>query len=315
MKLIIQIPCYNEETTLPSVLWEIPKKIDGIDEILTMIIDDGSSDNTLQVAQKHGVDIIIAHRGNKWLGNAFSTGLHEALAQGADILVNTDGDNQYPGKYIPDLVAPIIAWEADIVIWDRQTDSVEHFSASKKFFQKFGSSMVRQLSGVDIIDSVSGFRAYSREALLALNITSDFSYAVDTLVQAGSKKLKITNTPITINAPTRESRLFKNMWEHMFQTGTILTRVYSMYHPMRVFFALALSFGLLGFFGVMRFLYFYIQNPENTGHIQSLILSGTLLIMASVFFSLGIIADLIAKNRKLIEDDLYLTKKNYYSRK
>lgn len=314
IKLIVQIPCYNEEKTLWSVLCEIPKSIPGIAIIETMIIDDGSSDSTLDIAKKHKVDHIIKHVGNKWLGQAFRTWTHVALKAWADILINTDGDNQYPGKYIPDLVAPIVAGKADIVMWDRQTQSIQHFSWMKKFFQKTGSSLVRYLSGTDVPDSVSWFRAYSRWALYRINITSDFSYAVDTLVQAGSKKIKIAHVLITTNPPTRTSRLFKNMFHHMYETLSILLRVYAMYNPLRVFFTIAVVFSCIGSAWILRFLYYYFTVDGNTGLIQSLLLSGTFLIIASIFFSLGIIWDLIAKNRKLIEDNLYITKKLYYKK-
>lgn len=315
MKLIIQVPCYNEEKTLSSVLSELPTKIEGIDEIETMIIDDGSSDKTIQVANDHKVDHIVKHVWNKGLWNAFKSGVEKALREWADILVNTDGDNQYPGKYIPALVTPVIEWKADFVMWNRQTKKIQHFSPIKKFFQWLGSLLVRILSGTKVPDSVSGFRAYSREALLRLNVTSDFSYAVDTLVQAGSKKIKIDYIPMTTNKPTRPSRLFKNIWQHMCKTLSILLRVYAMYHPMRLFFSFASIFFILGSLGVLRFLYFYFTVTGPTGHIQSLILSWALLTIATIFFALGIIWDLIAKNRKLIEDNLYFTKKVYFDKK
>ena len=315
MKLIIQIPCYNEEQTLGDVLLEIPKKIPGISKIETMIIDDGSSDKTIEIAKKYKVDHIVQHVGNKWLWNAFRSGVHKALKAWADILVNTDGDNQYPGKYITELVQPIVAWKADIVMWDRQTSSISHFSPLKKFFQWLGSLMVRVLSGTGVPDSVSWFRAYSRDSLYKLNVTSDFSYAVDTLVQAGSKKIKVDHILITTNKPTRKSRLFKNIWQHMTQTFSILIRVYAMYHPLKLFFTLGASFFVIGFLWILRFLYFYLTIDGNTGRVQSLILSGSFLTIATIFFSLGVIGDLIAKNRKLIEDNLYLTKKMYYKKK
>lgn len=315
MKLIIQIPCYNEEQTLPQVLKELPKKIPGISKIETLIIDDGSSDKTVQIAQKHKVDYIVEHRGNKWLGNAFRSWVSKALSEGADILVNTDGDNQYPGKYIEKLVAPILEKKADFVMWDRQTHTISHFSPLKKFFQWLGSLIVRTLSGTNVPDSVSGFRAYSREALLRLNVTSDFSYAVDTLMQAGSKKIHVSHVPIKTHKPTRDSRLFSSMWQHMTQTLSILLRVYAMYHPMKLFFTLWSIFFIIWSLGIVRFLYFYITIDWNTGRVQSLILSGTFLTIATIFFALGIIGDLIAKNRKLIEDQLYITKKSYYNRK
>lgn len=315
MKLIIQIPCYNEEKTLWDVLSEIPKKIPGISTIETMIIDDGSRDDTIKVAKKYKVDYIVQHVWNKWLGNAFRTWVHKALKNGADILVNTDGDNQYPWKYISELVQPIIQKQADIVMWDRQTASINHFSPLKKFFQWFGSLLVRILSGTKVTDSVSWFRAYSRDSLYKLNVTSDFSYAVDTLMQAGSKRIKIEHIFITTNKPTRKSRLFKNMWQHMYQTFSILMRVYAMYHPLKLFFSIGSIFFTLWSLWIIRFLYFYITIDGDTWKIQSLILSGTLLTIAMILFSLWVIWDLISKNRKLIEDDLYLTKKMYYKKK
>jgi glycosyltransferase involved in cell wall biosynthesis len=315
MKLIIQVPCYNEEGTLASVLSELPTKIDGIDEIETMIIDDGSSDKTIKIANKFNVDYIIKHVGNKGLWNAFKSGVEKALREWADILVNTDGDNQYPWKYISALVTPVINGEADFVMGNRQTKNIKHFSPIKKFFQWLGSFMVRTLSWTKVPDSVSWFRAYSREALLRLNVTSDFSYAVDTLVQAWSKKIKVAYIPMTTNKPTRPSRLFKNIWQHMYKSLSILLRVYAMYHPMRLFFSFATLFFILGSLGIMRFLYFYFTTIGTTGHVQSLILSWALLTIATVFFALGIIWDLIAKNRKLIEDNLYFTKKNYFEKK
>jgi glycosyltransferase involved in cell wall biosynthesis len=279
-----------------------------------MIIDDGSHDKTIEIAKKHNVDYIVEHIWNKGLGNAFRSWVHKALKHWADILVNTDGDNQYPSKYIADLVQPIVKGKADIVMGDRQTASISHFSPLKKFFQWLGSLMVRVLSGTKVADSVSWFRAYSRDSLYKLNVTSDFSYAVDTLMQAGSKKIKIDHILITTNKPTRKSRLFKNMWQHMYKTFSILIRVYAMYHPMKLFFSLGSVFFIAGVLGIIRFLYFFITIDGPTGHVQSLILSGTFLMIATIFLALGIIWDLIAKNRKLIEDDLYLTKKMYYKK-
>lgn len=315
MKLIIQIPCFNEEKTLKTVLEELPKKIDWIDVIETMIIDDWSSDDTIKIAQEMKVNHIIKHIWNKWLWNSFKTWVHTALLNGADILVNTDWDNQYPWKYIPDLVKPILDWKSDFVMWNRQTSKINHFSILKKFFQWLWSAMVRLLSWTNVPDSVSGFRAYSREALLKINVTSDFSYAVDTLIQAGSKKIKIDYVNITTNAPTRPSRLFKNMWHHMYKTTNLMLRVYAMYNPLRIFLSIAFVFFVIWSIWVIRFMYFYIENPVDTWKIQSLILAWTALTISCVFFALWIISDLIAKNRKLIEDDLYLTKKSYYERR
>ena len=314
MKLIIQIPCYNEEKTLLSVLEELPTQIKWIDVIETMIIDDWSSDKTIEIASNFGIDYIVKHIWNKGLWNAFKSWVHKALLEWADILVNTDWDNQYPWKYIKDLVKPIIKGKADIVMWNRQTSKIKHFSAIKKFFQWFWSFMVRSLSWTKVPDSVSGFRAYSKESLLRLNVTSDFSYAVDTLVQAGSKKLKIADILMETNAPTRPSRLFKNIFHHMSKTSQILLRVYAMYNPMKMFFRFATIFFILGSIWIWRFMYYYITVDWDTGKIQSLTLSWVFLIIAIQFFAMWIIWDLMAKNRKLIEDDLYLTKKQYYEK-
>lgn len=314
MKLIIQIPCYNEEKTLLSVLKALPTKIDGIDEIETMIIDDGSNDKTIEVATKFWVDYIVKHVGNKWLGNSFRSWVHKALLEWVDILVNTDGDNQYPGKFIPQLVQPILEKQADIVMGNRQTSKIQHFSFLKKILQWIGSFVVRILSGTNVPDSVSGFRAYSKEALLKINITSDFSYAVDTLIQAGNKKLKITDINITTNAPTRPSRLFKNMFHHIYKTTQIMFHVYSMYHPLRVFFLLGSPLFIIWVVGITRFLYYYFLFPVGTGKVQSLIIAGASLVISIQFFALWIIWNLIAKNRRLIEDNLYLSKKQYYEK-
>ncbi len=312
MKLIIQIPCYNEEATLWEVLSEIPKKIPGIETIETQIIDDWCSDNTVKVAKKYKVTHVLQHSKNMWLWNAFNTGVKNALQQWADILVNTDWDNQYPGEYITDLVQPIINEQAEIVIWDRETKKIAHFSPIKKFFQWLWSSIVRLASGTNIPDSVSWFRAYSRESLLQLNVTSRFSYAVDTLIQAGKKNIAITHVKISTNPPTRPSRLFKNMFHHMFKTSQIIFRIYTMYNPLKIFSRLAGIFAIIWSLWIVRFLYFFYLNPENTGKIQSLILSGVFIIAAIQFFALWIIGDLIAKNRQLIEDNIYLNKKKFY---
>lgn len=314
MKLIVQIPCYNEEETLLSVLKEIPKKIDWIKEIEIQIIDDWSKDETIKVAENFWVDYIVKHIWNKWLWEAFKSWIENALLNWADIVVNTDWDNQYPWEYISALVLPIIQKKADIVIWDRQTKNIAHFSIIKKFFQWFWSFLVRFLSWTNVPDSVSWFRAYSKESLLKLNVTSSFSYAVDTLVQAWSKKLRIEHILMTTNKPTRKSRLFKNIFHHMYETSQILFRVYAMYNPMKIFFNLWTFFLLIWTFWIGRFIYYYILNPVWTWKIQSLVISVAFLIVSVQFFALWIIWDLIAKNRRLIEDNLYFTKKQYFKK-
>lgn len=315
MKLIIQIPCYNEEKTLPLVLKEIPKNISWISIIETMIIDDWSNDKTIEVAKELWVNHIIKHIWNKWLWVAFKSWIEKALLEWVDILVNTDWDNQYPWKYINELVKPIIEKKSDIVIWDRQTSKIKHFSLIKKFFQWFWSLLVRFLSQTKVPDSVSGFRAYSRESLLQLNITSRFSYVIDTIVQAWTKWLKIDFIKIDTNPPTRPSRLFKSIFQHIKKSSFDLVRIYTMYHPMKTFFSLGFPFFFLGILGILRFLYFYYIDPVDTGKTQSLVLSWVFLIIAIQFFALWIIWDLISKNRKLLEDNLYFTKKQFFDKK
>lgn len=311
MKLVVQIPCYNEEKTLRRVLLEIPKKIKGIDIIETQIIDDGSTDKTVEVARKFGVDRIIKHKVNKGLGISFTDGVNTALRYGADILVNTDGDNQYPGKYIKDLVRPIINEGAEVVIADRQTNKVKHFSKNKKFLQKLGSAVVRYLSGTNVPDAVSGFRAYSREALLEINTISKFSYCIDTIVQAGKKGLKIVSVPITINKPTRKSRLFKNVWQHIKKSAANLLRVFIVYEPFKTFILIGMILMVPALVFMLRFVYFYLLVPEEaTGHIQSLVVGSALFMGAIQMFAIAILADLVSINRKLIEKLLRYEKQN-----
>lgn len=305
MKLFIQIPCFNEENTLPSVLETIPHAIEGINSIELVVIDDGSTDETVQIARKMGVHHIISNSGNKGLANSFRRGMDFAIDQKADILVNTDGDNQYPSKYISDLVKPIIKGKADIVVGDRQTALLKHFSPTKRFFQWLGTRVTRILSGDKLIkDAVSGFRAYSREALLELNVTSNFSYILDTTVQSTNKRLKTVSIPITVNLPTRPSRLFSNMWEHIWKSGKQILRIYAMYKPLRVFFSLGIIFMLLGIYPIVRFLYHYFYVGEGSGMIQSLVLGGILISISVNMFALGFIGELMAKNRSLIEQSL-----------
>ncbi len=302
MKLIIQIPCYNEAETLASVFEGMPKEIPGIDVIETQIINDGSQDKTVEVAQRLGVDHIVNNIGNKGLGNSFRIGVNNALKLGADIVVNTDGDNQYPSRYIPALVQPILDKKADIVIGDRQTSKIKHFSPVKRFFQWLGTLVTILLSGEkEVGDAVSGFRAYSREALLEINVTSSFSYVLDTTVQASKKKIKMVTVPITTNAPTRPSRLFSSMWQHIIKSGTDILRVYAMYKPLRVFFTLGIIFLIIGLVPIFRFLYDYFYLDVGSGKIQSLVIGGIVVSIGINFFALGIVGELMSRNRILIE--------------
>jgi glycosyltransferase involved in cell wall biosynthesis len=314
MKLIIQIPCYNEEKTLPLVLETIPTYIEGIDKIETLIIDDGSHDKTIAVAEKYGVDHIVVHPQNKGLAHAFANGINEALKQGADIIVNTDADNQYPQKDISKLVEPILKGEADIVIGDRQTSRIKHFSKVKKGLQRLGSATVRFFSGSNIADAVSGFRAYSRDAALNMNIVTDFSYCIETIIQAKYKRLGLKSVTIKTNPPTRKSRLFKNMFQHIRLSTTTLLRVYTMYQPFRVFLAVGLFVFTVGSILGLRFLYFLIVG-DSAGHIQSLILSGVLMVIGFQVIMTGLVADLIGINRKLLENALKRIKQVEIGRK
>jgi glycosyltransferase involved in cell wall biosynthesis len=311
VKLVINIPCYNEEKTLGLVLKDIPKRIPGIKKIEVQIVDDGSTDKTAELAKKHGCRV-IQHKKNLGLGIAFKHGVQEALKNGADILINTDADNQYPSKYIPELCQPIIKGTADVVIGDRQTWNVKHFSPIKKFFQWFGSAMVRRMTGSDVRDTVSGFRAYSRESLLRINIQTRFSYVLDTIMQCSVKNLKMTSIPITTNLPTRKSRLFKNMLQHMIKSGTNLLNIYVVYMPVPTFMFISILLLLPALAIMSRFIYFFVVDG-GVGHIQSLIASAILFISAVLFFVLGIIANLIKVNRQLIEENLYLQKKSFYN--
>jgi glycosyltransferase involved in cell wall biosynthesis len=299
-KLIIQIPCFNEERTLPETIGDLPDKIEGIDTIETLIIDDGSTDRTVEVAKELGVNHIIQNTNNRGLARSFRKGLDACLRLGADIIVNTDGDNQYAGSDIPKLVQPIIDGKAEIVIGDRQTHKIKHFSKFKKFLQKLGNRVVRQLSGTDIPDVVSGFRAISRDAALKLNIISPYSYTIEMVIQAGKKNMAITHVPISINPKTRESRLFKSIPSFVGRQLSSMIRMYAMYEPLRVFFYIGLTLSIIGAVPIVRFLYFYFTG-DGGGHLQSLVLGGVLLIIGFVTFMIGLVADLISFNRQLTE--------------
>jgi glycosyltransferase involved in cell wall biosynthesis len=303
MKLIVQIPCYNEEETLPATYNDIPKEIEGIDIVEIMIIDDGSTDKTVEVAKKLGVNHIVINKNNKGLARTFRTGINECLKLGADIIVNTDGDNQYAGWDIPKLIKPILDGKADIVVGDRNTSKVAHFSPFKKFLQRLGSYVVKTLSGVNVPDAVSGFRAYSRDALLHLNIVSPFSYTIEALIQAGKKHMAVASVPVETNEKTRESRLFSSIPKFIERQLTTIIRMYTMYQPLRVFVYIGLVLSLLGVIPILRFLYFYFSG-DGDGHIQSLILGGTFTILGFVSFLIALLADLMNFNRQLIEQTL-----------
>ncbi|MGB9499504.1 MAG: glycosyltransferase family 2 protein [Dissulfuribacterales bacterium] len=303
MKLIVQIPCYNEEKTLPRTVKDIPRDIAGIDKVEILIIDDGSTDRTVEVAKSIGVDLIVYNRRNKGLAFSFMAGLDACLKAGADIIVNTDGDNQYQGSSIPDLIAPILAKEADIVVGDRKTSSIDHFSLGKKLLQRLGSWIVRRLSDTMVPDAVSGFRAFSRDAAMQLNIVSEYSYTVETVIQAGKKKLNILSIPVDTNPKTRESRLAKSIPKFIMNQLNTMIRMYTMFKPLKVFFFIGGFCMLLGLIPSIRFLYFYLDG-EGAGHIQSLIFASIFFIIGFQGFILGLISDVISFNRKLIEETL-----------
>lgn len=312
MKLVVQVPCLNEEATLPLVLQSIPEKIPGIDEIIVLIIDDGSNDKTIEVAKRHGVKHFVRHTGNQGLGRSFHDGVLKALELGADILVNTDGDNQYPQNRIGDLVQPIIDGQADIVIADRQTHTISHFSPLKKLLQRFGSHVVNKAAGTTLPDAASGFRAYSRESLMRLNTITRFSYCTETIIQAGYKRMKIASIPVETNPKLRESRLFNSTWEHIVKSGVTIVRAYIMYKPYIIFGTLGTFLFLVGLIPFARFTYFSIQDGSTRGHIQSLLVGSLLMIAAFLCMVLNIIADLIRINRVLIEDNLEQTKRHRF---
>ncbi|MFU0800667.1 MAG: glycosyltransferase family 2 protein [Xylanivirga thermophila] len=311
MKLIIQIPCYNEEKTLPMTIGDLPTSIPGVDEIEYLIIDDGSSDRTVEVARKLGVHHIVRFPNNRGLAKGFMAGIDACLRVGADIIVNTDGDNQYNGHDIPKLIKPILDGKAEVVVGDRQTDTIEHFSPTKKKLQRWGSGVVRRASKTNVADAPSGFRAYSREAALKLNVISEYSYTLETLIEAGRRKEAIANVPIGTNEKLRESRLFKSMWQYVRKSGSTIIRTYTMYKPLKIFLNLGFIMFLIGFIIGCRYLYFFF-NGEGAGHVQSLILAAINIITGFQLGVLGLLADGIAANRRINDELLYRLKKMEY---
>ncbi len=305
MKLIIQIPCYNEEKTLPVTLGEVPRQVEGVDEVEILIVDDGSADRTVEVAREAGVDHVVRFTHNRGLARAFSAGLDACLALGADVIVNMDADNQYRAGCIPGLVEPILEGRADVVVGERPIEAIEHFSWLKKRLQRLGSWVVRRLSGTEVPDATSGFRAYSREAALRLNVVSEFTYTLETLIQAGQTGIAVAHVPIETNPKTRESRLFASIGGYVWRSAQTIVRIYVMYRPLRTFVCVGALPLLAGLVLVVRFFYFYLTVQGPTGHVQSLLVGGVLLLLGVLFLVLGLLADVVAANRKLLEETLY----------
>ncbi len=311
MKLIIQVPCYNEAETLEVALNDLPKHIDGIDEIEYLIINDGSKDNTVEVAKKWGVNYVVNFRRNKGLAKGFMAGLDACLRNGADIIVNTDADNQYNGDDIEKLVRPILEGKTDIVIGERPIDQTEHFSPLKKKLQHFGSWVVRKASKSDIPDAPSGFRAYSRDAAMRLNVVNEYTYTLETIVQAGRTKIAQTSVPIRTNGELRPSRLFSSMFGYVKKSMLTILRAFMMYKPLQ-FFSTIGSVGFIAGLAVgIRFIVYMCMGQGN-GHVQSLILAGLLITLGVLIFVIGLQADLIAANRKILEDIQYHVRKIDY---
>jgi glycosyltransferase involved in cell wall biosynthesis len=304
MKLVIQIPCLDEEAQLPATLADLPRHVDGFDSVEWLVIDDGSTDKTVEVARENGVDHVVKLTNNKGLAYAFQAGIDAALKLGADVIVNTDADNQYRAADIPALVAPILDGSADLVVGDRNVLAIEHFSFTKKRLQRLGSWVVRKASDTAVPDATSGFRAYNREAALGIVVVSKFTYTLESLIQAGHSLVAVDHVPVGTNDKTRDSRLFRSTWGYVRRNAAAIFRVYTAYRPMPVFGALAAVLAALGALAWTPFLWDWIVNGDRTGHLQSVILGATLLISAVQLFALGVIADLISAHRSVSHNTL-----------
>ncbi len=303
-KLIIQIPCLNEAETLPGTLRDLPRSLPGIDRIEVLVVDDGSRDGTSEVARANGVHHVVRFRRRKGLAAAFVAGIDAALKLGADFIVNTDADNQYVGADIAKLIAPLVAGEADIVIGDRNIQALSEMSAQKKRLQRLGSWVVRQVSGTQVPDTTSGFRAYTREAALRMTIVSEFTYTLESIIQAGKQRMAIAHVPIRTNPRVRPSRLFDNMFSYIKASTATIVRIYAMYEPLKVFSYIGATIFLAGAALVARFLYYYVTGT-GMGHVQSLILSAVLMIVGFQVLLIGLVSDVISGNRKLLENLVY----------
>jgi glycosyltransferase involved in cell wall biosynthesis len=304
MKLVIQIPCYNEEATLPQTLQDLPRTLPGVDEIEFLVIDDGSTDRTVEVARESGVDHVVQLGRNRGLANAFAAGLQAAVRAGADVIVNTDADNQYVGEDVARLVEPILQGRADIVVGDRGVGRLEHFTPLKRVLQRLGSWVVERAAGIPIPDATSGFRAFTREAALSLTVLSDYTYTLETLIQAGARHMAVAFVPVRTNPQTRQSRLIRSIPSFLTLSAVTILRFYIMYRPLRVFVAMGGSLIVGSLVLGVRFLTFYLQGG-GAGHVQSLILAAILAIIGFQVCLIGLIADLVRMNRKMLEETLY----------
>ena len=308
MKLIIQVPCYNEAETLAITLQALPREVAGFSKVEWLVIDDGCTDNTVEVARSHGVDHVISFSGNQGLARSFVAGLEASVRLGADVIVNTDADNQYSVADIPALVAPVLAGKAEIVVGARPIEVIESFSGVKKLLQKIGSGVVRLFSNTDIPDAPSGFRAISRDAALRINVFSDYTYTLETIIQAGQKNIAITSVPVRVNKDLRPSRLMKSLSSYVVKSMVTIARIFVLYKPFRFFLSVGIVVFSMGFLIGLRFLYYYVTG-DGDGHIQSLILSSILLGVGFQTILVAFLADLLAMNRRLMEDVQYRLKK------
>lgn len=310
MKLIIQIPCLNEEKTLPATLADLPRETPGFDLIEWLVVDDGSTDRTVEIARRHGVDHVVSHTHNRGLAAAFQTGLNAALQLGADVIVNTDADNQYPARYIARLVAPLLAGEADVVIADRQTRTIGHFSPAKKLLHRLGSAVVRWVSGTMVPDAPSGFRAMTREAALRTNVLTGYTYTLETIIQAGKKDLTVQYVPIETNAPTRDSRLIKSNRAYVLRSAGTILRLFALYEPLRTFAYVSVPFFLAGIVLWARYVYLIVTgNGESGAHVASVILGAVSVLVGFLVLILGVLADIIGAGRRIQDEVLYHAKR------
>jgi glycosyltransferase involved in cell wall biosynthesis len=312
-KLIIQIPCFNEAETLPATLAELPRELAGVDRVEWLVVNDGSTDDTVAVAKAHGVDHVVDLPTNRGLARAFMAGIEGSLAAGADIIVNTDADNQYKAADIPRLIAPILGQHAEIVVGARPIGETAHFSAFKRLLQRWGSQMVRNLSGTQVPDAPSGFRAFSRQAAMQLNVFTNYTYTLETIILAGRRGIPITSVPIGTNGPTRPSRLIKSVPSYVLRSAVAILRIYMFYSPLKTFAVIGAVPFVAGFVLGLRWVWLNFEDPART-HVPSLILAAILLLMGFILWVLGLIGDLLAVNRKVLEDVQVKTRQMLHDR-